>query len=635
MNRFFLSFFMLCCIYNNSFAQKLIAKQKIINSDYSLSENNKKKANLGIDIGGTKIDWAVYPIEDKTLIKKPLISGTINTPKGVEKLANSYYKIVLDAIKKANQKKYSIINIGVGSPGRFVEHKKQTKILTNEIISSIGDPFVVEKSLFLISQKNTIAAGTAVNLGENPDDFDNVVLESLFQRLSPKKVKVTVRNDAAVQLQGLVTEVDLDKVAGKKIVYIGPGTGLGTAVMSSDGKIVTDGHFQYIELNKIEETQADKDVFDIIRKNNLDKYNKINPESKAITPEDIFSGVGIGNILKETFNLVDIPRHFDDLFIDKKDDANFNLAQERLKSIGKYFAYFLINIYNAEFKHLDINAEWSDADKLEIKDFETIIFGGGLATESKFFKDVILDESKKILADKKLDTKIIFVLPKQKKAIATYAAASLCGCVKTIEKPAVALTFDDGPNIKWTHQVLDLLKKYHIKATFFVIGENIGPHQDILKRIAKEGHVIGVHTFTHPDLTKLSDEKVKEEITKTIDAIHKVLPDYKIKFMRPPYGSMNEKIKKIILSLGLKPILWSASGNDYLAISTAEYIKKNIDSELEKYNGGIVLLHDGGGDFEDGIPVNKKFRDGKQNVIDYLTLELPNLVEKYTLITIE
>lgn len=635
MNKVFLSFFMLCCIYNNSFAQKLTTKQKNINYVYDLFENNKQKAILGIDIGGTKIDWAVYPIEDKILIKKPIITGTINTPKGLEKLANSYYDIVLKAIKKAGKKKYSIINIGVGSPGRFVDYKKQNKILTNEIISTIGDPFVVEKSLFSISQKNTIASGTAVNLGEKPDEFDNVVLESVFQRLSPKKVRVFVRNDASVQLQGLVTETDLDKVVGKKIIYIGPGTGLGTAVMSSDGKIVTDGHFQYIELNQIEETQADKDVFDIIRKKNLDKYNKINPESKAITPEDIFSGVGIGNVLKETFGINDLPKHFDDLFVEKKDDTNLYLAQERLKSIGKYFAYFLINVYNAEFKHLDINAEWSDADKLEVKDFETIIFGGGMATESKFFKDIILEESKKILNDKQLDTKIVFVLPKQKKAIATYAAASLCGSVNIVEKPAVALTFDDGPNKKWTHQVLDLLKKYNIKATFFVIGENIHNNQDILKRIEKEGHVIGVHTFTHPDLTKLSDEKIREELTKTIDAIHKVLPNYKIKFMRPPYGLINEKVKKIVASLGLEPILWSALGDDYLKIATPEYIKKSIDSGLQKYNGGIVLLHDGGGDFENGIPLNNKFRDGKQNVIDYLTAELPNLVEKHTLITIE
>jgi peptidoglycan/xylan/chitin deacetylase (PgdA/CDA1 family) len=182
---------------------------------------------------------------------------------------------------------------------------------------------------------------------------------------------------------------------------------------------------------------------------------------------------------------------------------------------------------------------------------------------------------------------------------------------------------------------LDLLKKYNIKATFFVIGENIHNNQDVLKRIEKEGHVIGVHTFTHPDLTKLSDEKVREELIKTIDAIHKVLPNYKIKFMRPPYGMINEKVKKIIASFGLEPILWSALGDDYLKIATPEYIKKSIDRGLQKYNGGIVLLHDGGGDFENGIPLNNKFRDGKQNVIDYLTAELPNLVEKYTLITIE
>src|SRR5437870_942642 len=88
-----------------------------------------------------------------------------------------------------------------------------------------------------------------------------------------------------------------------------------------------------------------------------------------------------------------------------------------------------------------------------------------------------------------------------------------------VNTPYIALTFDDGPNQKLTPRLLDLLAQHHIHATFFVVGENAAQYPEILQRAAREGHEIGNHSWSHPNLAKMSDDDVRSQIKRTEDAI--------------------------------------------------------------------------------------------------------------------
>ncbi|HFR3770894.1 TPA: polysaccharide deacetylase family protein [Streptococcus suis] len=149
----------------------------------------------------------------------------------------------------------------------------------------------------------------------------------------------------------------------------------------------------------------------------------------------------------------------------------------------------------------------------------------------------------------------------------------------------IALTFDDGPNRQTTPKILDILKKYNVKATFFILGKNIAGNEDIIQRMVAEGHEIGNHTWNHPKLTGISPEAVQSEVGDTQAALEKIL-GYKPKLMRPPYGAVNQATMNII---NMPIIYWSVDSNDWSSRNPAvilETIKANT------IPGSIVLLHD-------------------------------------------
>src|ERR1051325_3376516 len=106
-----------------------------------------------------------------------------------------------------------------------------------------------------------------------------------------------------------------------------------------------------------------------------------------------------------------------------------------------------------------------------------------------------------------------------------------------VDGPYIALTFDDGPNATLTPKLLDLLAARHLKATFFVVGQNAADHPDILKRAVREGHEIANHSWSHPNLAKMSDEAVRRALQKTDDAISAAIGK-RPTLLRPPYGSI-------------------------------------------------------------------------------------------------
>jgi peptidoglycan-N-acetylglucosamine deacetylase len=158
-----------------------------------------------------------------------------------------------------------------------------------------------------------------------------------------------------------------------------------------------------------------------------------------------------------------------------------------------------------------------------------------------------------------------------------------------VDGPYIAMTFDDGPNEKLTPKLLDLLAAHHIKATFFVIGENAAAHPEILQRAVREGHEIGNHSWSHPKFAKMSDDGVRRELQKTDDAITAAI-GARPTLMRPPYGSITAREKRWIHDeFGYQIILWDVDPLDWKRPG-ASVVTNRIVKETR--NGSIVLSHD-------------------------------------------
>jgi peptidoglycan-N-acetylglucosamine deacetylase len=158
-----------------------------------------------------------------------------------------------------------------------------------------------------------------------------------------------------------------------------------------------------------------------------------------------------------------------------------------------------------------------------------------------------------------------------------------------VDQPYIAMTFDDGPSAATTPRLLDILKQRNIKATFFLIGQNAAANPDIVRRILADGHEIGNHSWTHPQLSKLSDDRVTTEISKTQDAI-KEASGFTPTLLRPPYGAITARQREWIESrFGLSIILWSVDPFDWKRPG-ASVITQRILSEVRP--GAIILSHD-------------------------------------------
>jgi len=158
-----------------------------------------------------------------------------------------------------------------------------------------------------------------------------------------------------------------------------------------------------------------------------------------------------------------------------------------------------------------------------------------------------------------------------------------------VDGPYIAMTFDDGPSATLTPKLLDLLAAHHIKATFFVIGENVAEHPEIVARAAQEGHEIANHSWSHPNFGKMSDEGVRSQLQRTDDAI-KSATGKRPTLMRPPYGSITAREKRWIHDeFGYQIILWDVDPYDWKRPGPA-VVRNRILKETRP--GSIVLSHD-------------------------------------------
>jgi peptidoglycan/xylan/chitin deacetylase (PgdA/CDA1 family) len=158
-----------------------------------------------------------------------------------------------------------------------------------------------------------------------------------------------------------------------------------------------------------------------------------------------------------------------------------------------------------------------------------------------------------------------------------------------VDGPYIAMTFDDGPSATLTPKLLDLLAAHHIKATFFVIGENVAEHPEIVARAAREGHEIANHSWSHPNFGKMSDESVRRQLQQTDDAI-KSSTGKRPTLLRPPYGSITARQKRWIHDeFGYDIILWDVDPYDWKRPGPA-VVRARILKETQP--GSIVLSHD-------------------------------------------
>jgi peptidoglycan/xylan/chitin deacetylase (PgdA/CDA1 family) len=159
----------------------------------------------------------------------------------------------------------------------------------------------------------------------------------------------------------------------------------------------------------------------------------------------------------------------------------------------------------------------------------------------------------------------------------------------SVDEPYVAITFDDGPHPRNTPRLLDMLRERNIKATFYVIGRNVGMHPEITRRIVAEGHEIGNHTFTHPNLTKLGDSAVRAELDKTKAAIAKAT-GVRPRTMRPPYGALLQRQRAWIHEeYGYPTIMWSVDPRDWQRPGPSVVTSRILAGTTP---GAIVLAHD-------------------------------------------
>ncbi|WP_024278300.1 polysaccharide deacetylase family protein [Xanthobacter sp. 126] len=153
----------------------------------------------------------------------------------------------------------------------------------------------------------------------------------------------------------------------------------------------------------------------------------------------------------------------------------------------------------------------------------------------------------------------------------------------------IAMTFDDGPNPETTPRLLQILRERNIKVTFFVLGNMVAKHPEVLKMIADEGHEIGSHSWSHPQLTRISQAAVDKELGNTSEAIVQVTGKRPI-YLRPPYGSMKPSLRSYIEDkYGLTIVNWSVDPNDWKN-RNSQAVHDAIMAQVKP--GAIVLSHD-------------------------------------------
>ena len=157
----------------------------------------------------------------------------------------------------------------------------------------------------------------------------------------------------------------------------------------------------------------------------------------------------------------------------------------------------------------------------------------------------------------------------------------------TVANKTIALTFDDGPG-PYTEKLLDILDKYDAKATFFLIGSKVSARANTLRRMQSRGHQLGNHSWSHPELNKVSAEQLASEIDQTNNAIKQAVGT-KPNIIRPPYGAFNRAVLEQFRQRGMSAVVWSVDTRDWADRNSEIVCSRAIAGAR---NGAVVLMHD-------------------------------------------
>lgn len=181
-----------------------------------------------------------------------------------------------------------------------------------------------------------------------------------------------------------------------------------------------------------------------------------------------------------------------------------------------------------------------------------------------------------------------FKLPSVEKRIDVKATPSLLRA--DLPEGQIALTFDDGPHDSRTLRLLDILEKAGVRATFFDTGRMASKYPEIARETAERGHTVGSHSYSHPNLRKLSLAEARHQITAGRDAVA-LGAGVKVPFFRFPFGAKNPRLQSVVESEDMASFYWNMDTLDWKLRSPAKVLKSAL-SELDRHKGGIILFHD-------------------------------------------
>ena len=153
----------------------------------------------------------------------------------------------------------------------------------------------------------------------------------------------------------------------------------------------------------------------------------------------------------------------------------------------------------------------------------------------------------------------------------------------------LALTYDDGPNDPHTFRLLEVLARHNVRATFFLIGRYVNRRPDIARELVRGGHVVGNHTWSHPNLIFASPLQTRLQLQDCEQALTDAVGEHS-RLFRPPFGGRRPNTLKIARALGVEPVMWNVTGWDWKG-KPAEYVERRVSRQIR--GGDVILLHDG------------------------------------------
>ena len=167
----------------------------------------------------------------------------------------------------------------------------------------------------------------------------------------------------------------------------------------------------------------------------------------------------------------------------------------------------------------------------------------------------------------------------------------------------MVLTFDDGPDPRYTPHILDTLAEYDVRAMFLVCGEMAVDNQDLLARMADDGHIVGNHTWSHPLLTELKRSEIRSEMERTSDVIENAYGERPLWF-RAPYGAWNRAAFQLGAEMGMEPLAWTVDTLDWSTPGTRSIVDRVEDGAAP---GVVVLSHDAGGNRSQSVRALRRY----------------------------